>query len=522
MKIKFVIAFICFAAKLFSFQDSLVRFGDLEFRNALEKETLKSFQQNNKKTNIVDLFMIHFNVTEKYSAPSSLRQIDEVVEYLKKETENLSEPKKIKRIYEFVHKRFFKVYQHDNSFPDVFKNGEYNCVSGSAMYGIILHKMDIPYQIVEAPQHVFLFAYPLSHKILIETTSPKNGYLTFNDEYIQRFIKYLGENKLISQLEIDSNSAKTLFEKYYFNKNGLTIQQLAAIQYANFASYHSEKSEYEKALVEIKKAYFLDPGERNAYIMQQILLQVASNNSYSEKQEFNNLVFLCRYNNKNAKEVSNEAIKQEFGRLTYEQLIKKADHPSYDAAFSMIYPEVADSSLRADIAFVYHYELARIGLLNYKDRKYEIEHLKAAYDLNPKHVDLQTMVRGLLGRQIDSNNDPKSLMREIDDFASQFSFLLTDNAFNVVRSNCYLEYAYQLIVLNDITNGEIELKKFEKLCDQNPGLEVSDRFVEKAYSSAATYYFKKGNKAKSKEVLTRGLKYAPNNFGLKVRLSQVR
>lgn len=502
-------------------QDSLITWSELNFRNEHELSTFRTVQRNPQMVDPIDLFMVHYTPSETISVDAAHKQINDAVSVLLKETESMSETKKVKKIYEYIHQRFFKVYQHDNSFPDVFKNGEYNCVSASAVYAIVLQRMKIPFQIMEAPQHVYLFAYPQSHRILIESTSPKNGYLSFDEAYVQRFINHMAENKLISATEIQSYSARQLFEKYYFNKNGISLHQLAAVQYINYAAYHIRDADYEKALVEAKKGYFLDTCERNNYVLLQLLRQVTANRNYSDAADLVDFKILCRYNQVNAREISKEAITDEFRRLTYTQLIKKSDPQMYRDSYEKIDPELKDSSLKAEVAFIFHYELARVGFLNNKNRKEIFGHLKAAYDLNPKHSDLQGLIKGLLSRELDQSNNPADMMKEIEDFNNQFSFLETDETFHRVRSNCYLESAYQQFALNNAANGETDLKKFEALCKANPNVEPSDRFVEKAYSTAATYYFKKGNKTKTKEVLKRGLNYAPNNFGLKMRLSQV-
>jgi hypothetical protein len=81
--------------------------------------------------------------------------------------------------------------------------------------------------------------------------------------------------------------------------------------------------------------------------------------------------------------------------------------------------------------------------------------------------------------------------------------------------------AFQAFTLQNAVKGEEELTRFEKLSAQNTSAKAAERYVEKAYSSGATYYYKKGNKAKTRELLKRGISYAPDNFGLQVRLSQV-
>jgi hypothetical protein len=500
--------------------DSLLRFSDLEFKSNFEKVTIASFLNQGVSADVIDLFLIHYTQAEAYSSDAAHRQIMESVAELKSQTEGLSDAKKVNVIYKYIHKRFFKLYQLENSFPDVFTKGQYNCVSGSAMYAIIFKYMGIPYQVVEAPQHVFLFAYPQAQKIMIETTSPKHGYLNFNEAYVKKFLIYMNEAKLISDEELQNNPSDLLFNKYYFSKNGLSIQELAGIQYSNYAYYYLEKQEYEKALPEAKKAYYLNPINRNRYMLLAILQYLVSNNNYKRKKDVENLALLCRFNHLNKQEVSDEAIRHEFGRLTYEQLITASDFKEYDHSFDMIHACIQDTALRNDVAFNYHYELARLGNISYKPRDYEIPQLKAAYDINPKHVDLHHIVLSYFSRISENNNDPARIMKDIELFTSNFDFLLKDAAFNNVKARCLLEHAYQAFMLQQAGRGEAELRKFERLYSENAALNPGERFIEKAYSEGAAFYFKKGNRAMARELLKTGMKYAPDNFGLQMRYKQ--
>jgi hypothetical protein len=502
--------------------DSLVRLNDLSFKNEQEKKAFQSFQLKGDKSDVIDLFMTHFSKTESKYLQTAHAQIKSAVDELIRETSGYSDQKKIKYIYKYIHHRFFKMYELENSFSDIFESGVYNCVSGSAMYSIVLQAMHIPYQVVEAPQHVFLFAYPQTHRIIIESTSPKNGYITYNEWYVQRFLNHLVESKIISKDEYEATHATELFNKYYFSENGLTIQDLASIQYSNYAYYYAEKKQGEKALEEAKKAYYLSPTERSAYILQAALTDVVSNISYKEKRDFNNLVLLCRLNQADKNNISNEFIRNEFTRLTYQQLISASNKDQYQFAFNLILNEIKDSLLKNELIFMYHYALARQDYTNISVKNTEIQHLKTAYDINPKHTDLRLMIRAFFGRLIETYTEPSIIMKEVVLFENNFNFLSTDEYFSRVKLNCYLDLAYQAFMLQDVTTGETELSIFETIYSKNDSIKVSEYYVEKAYSTAATYYFKKGNKTKTREVLKRGIKYAPENFGLRIRLSQVK
>lgn len=512
-----VVNLVCFASKT----DSLVKFSDLNFQNDFERQTFKSFIELGQKTDIIDLFLTNFQKKDPFPSSQAHLQISSCITELAKETEGMTEAKKVKEIYKLVHKRFFKMYKLRNSFSDIFEKGEYNCVSASALYAIIFQKMDIPFQIIEAPQHVFLIAYPNTHKIFIESTSPTNGYLPVSDGQVQRFIKYMYESKLISKEEYDSSSPNDLFNKYYYANNGLSLLELAGIQYSNYTAYHLEDENHEQALTEIKKACFLIQNERNKYLLQSITSYLVANHNYKDKKDVNNLSILCRFNNNNKKEVSDEKIKYEFGRLLQEQLITNSDEAEFERSYNSINVNVNDSVLKNDLAFIYHYELARLGYQKQKNKEYEMLHLKAAYLVKPKHADLQSLIRAYFGLLVERSNGVNLIMNYMKEFTNQYDFLSSDPAFNSVKANCLLEVCYQHFMLQEIAKGEATRADFEKLADSNTDIKPTERFVEKTYSTVATYYFKKGNKAKTKEVLKKGISYAPENFGLKIRLSQV-
>ncbi len=106
------------------------------------------------------------------------------------------------------------------------------------------------------------------------------------------------------------------------------------------------------------------------------------------------------------------------------------------------------------------------------------------------------------------------------EFTLAYPFLSNNARFNTTKANCLLELGYQSMSTNNLVKGEKFLSDFEMLCSKNTGIEPTSVFVEKAYSVAASIYYKKGNYAKAKQFLKSGLIYAPQNFGLKLRLSQ--
>jgi hypothetical protein len=500
--------------------DSLVKRSDLFYKNSEEKKAFEEMKSLNTDE-LTRLLLIAYDKDNTYPDSKAIQQINDCVEALKTETATKLDVKKVKFVYDYVHKRFLKVYKLQNSFTDIFTKGEYNCVSASALYAVIFSKLDIPYTIIEAPQHVYLVAYPQSHKILIETTSPEKGYYQFSDNFITQYVKSLYSSKLIGELEYKTHTANQLFDTYYFNSKGLNLKEITGLQYSNYAIYHSDDKKYHEAIFEIKKAYYLNGYERNKYLLKHSLLYYLSNNKYDKKDQVAELSVLCRFNNLSDEDVSNELIKNEFLRLTETQLINNSDYLLYEESYKMVSKEIKDTVLKNEIAFAYHYELGRLGYMNSKEESYEMPHLTEAYRIHPKNANLQSIILSYMERQLKASGDPKEIIKQINTYSKTFDFTNENSAFNSVKANCLLELSYQNFAFSNMAGGDSYLKEFETLMDAKKDTRPNESYIEKAYAFAAGVYYKKGNAAKSRQLLKTGLIYAPDNFGLKLRLKQL-
>lgn len=517
-----LIVSLLFSLKFYSqIKDSLITFQDIKFKNEAEKVVFKKTSYN-EVNDIISALLMSYSGENIHPSNGVIEKIDNCVAKLNKEIKEKSEVKKIKIIYDVVHKTFFSSYKLENSFSDIFSKGEYNCLSGTALYGIILTKLNIPFNVIEAPNHVYLIAYPQTHKILMESTAPQNGYFKFNDNFINQYIKSLYNSKLISKTEFETTPTDKLFEKYYFNESYYNLRDMISLQFSNYAVYYAEEKLYAEALNEIKKAYYFSPSKRNKNTLKFFLACQLQNKDYENELLVNDFALLCRINNLNKQDVSDENIKHEFLRLTESQLINTSNFSMYENSFNKIKQEIKDSSLLNELTFGYHYELSRLGYLNLRDSLFEIPHLLSAYNANPKNSNLQTLILSYFEQLIKGSYDAKKVMKIINQFNNYFTFTKNHPNFNTVKANCILELAYQNFYVNDIKTGENYISEFETLMKNYQETYPNDAYIEKAYSQPAMIYYKKGNSSKARQLLKKGLEYAPGNFGLTVRLDQLK
>lgn len=519
MKYLFFILISLVITKLPAQNDSIIKKIDLSFKNEQEKLAFDETNLSNSN-NIISLLLISYDKENVYEKSKAINSIDACVSKLKDITNGKNEVKKVKITYDYVHKEFLKVYKLKNSFADIFSKGEYNCVSASALYALVFEKLEIPYKVIDAPQHVYLIAYPNTHKILIETTDPENGYFQFNETYINQFVKSLFNTKFISQDEYEKYSANDLFNKYYFNSSNLTIKDLISLQYSNYAVYHTDDKNYKDAINEIEKAYYINNYQRNKYILKSTLAYYIHNNKYDNQDLVSYLCIMLRFFNNKDEEFSSEIFKNEFIRLTEHQLINKSDFNLYTKSYNKLIKEIKDTALSKEISFIYNYETARVSFINDKSNSYVYSYLIEAYKINPQNNNLQSLILSNIEDDIKREDNPISIISILEDRTKNFNFLNDNSGINSVKANCLLEIAYQSFALNEISNGEKKLKEFEDLVKLK-NAKPSEIFVEKAYAFAAGVYYKKGNSAKAKQTLRNGLIFAPDNFGLKIRLSQL-
>jgi hypothetical protein len=500
----------------------LIKYSDLTFKDDAEKSAFSEFDKSKDNAGVFDLLFCSYDKSKSGNKSAAIQKINNCVDYLKGEISDKPDVKKVKIVYDYVHKHFLNIYKLKNSFIDIFENGEYNCLSASALYAVIFSKLSIPYQIRETPDHVYLVAYPNSSKVLVETTAPVKGYYQFKDSYVTTFVNNLYQSKIISKEEYENTPANDLFNKHYFTSEGVSLLELSGMQYSNFAIYHLEESDYKNANQEIIKAYYLFPGEKHKYLLKTSLAAMLDNIGYDDLKNVDNLAILCRFNNLKEKEISNEVISNEFIKIIQAQLIKNSDYVNFEKSYLRISGELNDTTLRKEIGFDYHYELARLGYSNSKSQEYELEHLSAAYSFNPLNANLRTIILSFFETTLRKYNDSRSIMDLAEKFSAKFDFLKESDSFLSIRANCLLDMAYQNYYLSNSSKGDAYIKEFEDIIRKNANISPGVTFVEKAYSQAAGEYYKKGNLSKAKQLLKSGLIYAPNSFGLQQRLNQIK
>lgn len=115
------------------------------------------------------------------------------------------------KLFRHTQKNLLKEYRAYSRWRDLLERGAFDCVTGSMVYAYLLGQAGIPYEIIEAPHHVFVKVQLGSEEIVLESTD-KNGFLEFERDIVEhaRFYAEGGQLHSISFVQ--------LIALYYYNQ----------------------------------------------------------------------------------------------------------------------------------------------------------------------------------------------------------------------------------------------------------------------------------------------------------------
>lgn len=494
------------------YTDSLVHFRELTFYSDFERETFQRFQK--RDVDLFSLFMANGSLLPADKITSNREKFYSYIDLQDSETAGKKTEKRVKTLYENFHNKYLMKYELVNHFEDIFYNGNFNCVSATALYALAFDKLQIPYSIKEEPTHVYLVAYPDAERIVLQTTSPLGGYYTISDAFKQEFVKRLKDQKLISAQEYASKDVKVLFDKYYFGENKeVTLQQLAGLQYVNDALYKSEDKKPEEAFIQMEKAYMLYPSARVTQLLYYLGTYAFEAHKTKDSTHAVLLGKLARYKDFG---LEPDMIVGEFVRTTQELLSGSGKKQQYEQYYTTLTNSVTNEKLKNDLAYVYNYESGR-QLYNQAKGKEALPYFEKTLTLKPDDVDAQSLFIASLGQTFNTQGNYQDIIKSLDDYNNRFTSLRANNHFNAMRATAYLIQFHTSYATNKIAEGDKYKTLFESVANQYPDLTLNSELIGQSYSNAAVYYYRKGQVAKAKQLLLSGLKYAPNNYELIAR-----
>lgn len=502
-----ILIFIFFATlqNLRAVIDSLVRFQDLKFHSEFEEAAFRGFVLNRADT--FNLFLAVDESVTPDQAEDWYREYKDVSGVLsRKKVHNKNMDRKIRMAHTAVHQRLLGKYVDTRYFPSIFRDGTYNCVTASLLYALVFNELNIPFRVMASSDHVYLAANPGRKEVVIETTTPSLTQAIFTAELKQQYVNYLRDLNQISEEDYRSGSLEEIFEAAFREIRSATFENLPGLQYYNKACHLYNEGNYHKAYECSQKAYFLYPDREVRAQLYATLLHQIDECSFGEVEDIDYIAQLSRFGNK-----SHTAVIGLFSNTILHQLQYIDREDFYDSIHTRLISNIDDDDLSKELSFQYYLRMS----YRFQDSDRAEYYSGNAVKINNNHRDALEILSKSVLKKLLAIQDTKAVLDSISQFERRYEPERVNQAFSDLKSTALVDMASECFRQKKIEDGEAYLKRFEEQSMtplENPAL---IQRIEIAYRTAASCYFNSNYKTRSREILERGLKYAPDSNILK-------
>ncbi|TSJ47723.1 hypothetical protein [Fluviicola chungangensis] len=507
-----------------------------KYVNDYQKQVL-----NDVNASHFELFMISDSACSGQKTAAAKKEFDAFISELKaSKILKQSEEKTIRALHKQVHERFLTRYRALVDFDEIFVTGEYNCVSSTALFALVLEELGIPYYVQEQPGHVLIMAYPNTSNITVEMTTVKNAFVIPPRKDINRAIENLLELQLVTPKQVNTLGSVAVYDLFFNVRSKLTIDQLIGIQLFNHAITAVNNDQTEKALSDISKAERFYDVYRTQILKSELLLDLV------EKKDFKSLAslpYLFEFGNRN--KYKNEYVIYSYANFINQRLIADGNRPMADSSLVLVNRMVKDTNLLNDLTGIYY-----LGMADYfsKARKNEkaLEYSEMAYRSSPNNsfvksalldqITYHLSVKYLYDEEYseeDEGPDEEELdeeletaekfYSEINKYCVKYPYLDSNNRFILLKLYANIDFSMNYYKENDGVNGKKYFDLSESLIDRITDKELIDEdYLGWLYAECATYLFRQHQYEEAVQTIEKGLKIDPEHERLLKRLEIIK
>lgn len=192
------------------------------------------------KVGVADLADVLLKQSGIKDNTEALEKFNLVLNNLSKKQKQYKQDKDfIEYLYYFTHRKLFKSYEQYPSLAETLSIGEYDCLTATAVYSILLTELSVSHTVVETNYHIYLLVYPDTDKeILLEATDPSSGFITDRGQIEKHKLVYRQDNNELKADQVDLN---------FDIERRLEGQELVGLLYYNLSVKELNLGNWQKA-----------------------------------------------------------------------------------------------------------------------------------------------------------------------------------------------------------------------------------------------------------------------------------
>ncbi len=178
----------------------------------------------------------------------------------------------LKLVFFKTHRKYLKRYDASATLEETMTTGVYGCLTGTALYSVILSHFGYEHEIMELTSHVYLKVKLDDQIVLIESTLPEDGFIENVSEIAKATEQYQDNsrkpNSIIAIAGINEGNAEGAYER------SISLKQLSGLQYYNMAIYNIKGESLEKAFANARESLDLYSCKRTEQLMEIVINKI--------------------------------------------------------------------------------------------------------------------------------------------------------------------------------------------------------------------------------------------------------
>ncbi len=174
----------------------------------------------------------------------------------------------LKHLFTKTHQKFLVQYNANASFQELLKSGNYSCLTGTALYALLLDHFKADYRVVETNYHIFILVNTEEGQVLLEATDPARGFVDNTEEVEERISRY-------RKNELPTASADKAYYRYSFDLfDEVNLDQMLGLLQYNLSIVDYNTQKLQEAIAHLDKAMELYPSPRMDEFAKILLLTI--------------------------------------------------------------------------------------------------------------------------------------------------------------------------------------------------------------------------------------------------------
>ena len=479
--------------------ETLVRFSDLSFQSDFEKQVFVNYQHENE----LNLCLASDKEMTKEKAVTLKNSYEDLLKLLRNEkltAKNFRQ--KFKNTNKIVFHYVPMHYYEGGDFSNILINGDFNYLTASALYSLVLKDLHIPSYLLFAQNKTTIIINPGAEQAIVETMNRKAEAGHINSSDRKSSIMNLLDKKVQPVPDYRPNP---LQGNTYFKVNELEIlknTQLPAMIYYYKAILQYNAGKEEEAYGFIRKACYLCPEESYVNMMYTMITNKMHNCEFDRLEDVDLLGQLSRFDENNF-----TYIHKTFQSMLATRIDEKNDMVFCTSAYNRLLPQIKDVLLADEISYTYFLVSAYFNNTYLQNLTPAIEALK----LKPLDKNALRMVEMGLNYKRERVEETKSFLDTLDRYEKDLDKTEAKEILKNLKLLTYLDLSKHSFSSNQLQEGLKYINLFESGY-QLPLSKTQFKIeIENTYYEYAMYYIRTKNRAVAQKIVDKGLQYIPNS-----------